>query len=70
LVVPDPKGTASTTIGRDAFAAGRTGDWSRRVAHRVGADVITVDGGHYPFFAGPDTLVAALETLVLARPTN
>ena len=39
------------------------GDWSRRVAHRVGADVVTMDGGHCPFFARPDKLVAALETI-------
>ena len=43
------------------------GDWARRVAQdRLGADVITMDGGHCPFFARPDKLVATLETIVVA----
>lgn len=36
-------------------------DWSRRVARRIGADVVDLPGGHSPFFADPERLA---ETLV------
>jgi hypothetical protein len=37
--------------------------WSRRVAHRIGADVIELAGGHSPYLADPRLLATTLAGL-------
>jgi len=41
--------------------------WSRRVAAKLGADVIELPGGHSPFFAKPELLASTLASLAAWR---
>jgi hypothetical protein len=38
-------------------------NWSRRVAARLGADVIELEGGHSPFLSRPAQLAEVLSRL-------
>jgi len=40
-------------------------NWSRRVACRIGADIIELPGGHSPFLANPELLARTLSSLVI-----
>jgi len=37
--------------------------WSRRVANRMGAELVELPGGHSPFFANPELLARTLASL-------